>query len=123
MTTEPLYHDPRWLRYAESTGSVLGYIARYGAVLGIGGALMWGGYVAGMDAGRDDAFLEGCRAIAYPAACERAADLGRQLRVARMEPTPGHKYDRAEIEKLCILLREEVSPGVARHYGCPGAAL
>lgn len=109
-------------------------IARVAGVMVIGGVLVWGGYVTGADFGREDGFLEGCRAIAVLAACERAEDLGHQIRVARelaldeglrsiaAAAPSGSKRDTGQMDQLCKMMREEVSPGVAIHYGCPGAA-
>lgn len=121
MTIAPIYDDPKWLRYMEATGSVVGYFLSRGGIMVIGGLLMWGGYITGLDFGREDGFLDGCRAIAAPAACDRAQDLGRQLHAVRAT-IPPRKQDSGQIDQLCTLMREEVSPGVAIHYGCPGAA-
>lgn len=109
MTTAPIYDDPKWIRVLDAA-----YFVAVGGAIIIAGGLTWRVYVSGIESGRDDVFLEGCRAIAVPAACDRGQDLGRQIREARKQDT--------QTDQLCTLMREEVSPGVAIHYGCPGVA-
>src|SRR5690348_11852938 len=64
-------------------GAALYYVFTRGGLLAAGGALALGSYYIGVDTGREDGFMAGCRASIATPICDYAEHTGNRLRRLR----------------------------------------